>query len=324
MDEILLSICIPTYNRASVLDLCIKSIVSQTGFDNRTEIVILDNASTDNTTEIVTIYSKYYSNIKYYRNDENIGMEKNILKVLEYGNGKLLKLLNDYSLLEENMLLEIINIIKSNYDEKSILYFQNQNLKTRSQHCTDLNSFLRATTYWVTWIGSFSIWKSDYLKIYKTNNFEGLLFPHLLMLLHNFDKKNNIKIIHIKVFGAVGSVQKGGYDFIEIFIQNFINKIIHKLYDTGAINLKTLYIVKSSFLRKFLIPMLVRIKYESNYLFQILHFSLILRYFKLYPFLYLGIVHLYLYPVIKILTPIRTKIKVVANKYNIPIRLNKY
>ena len=125
--ELLLSICIPTYNRANVLEECIKSIILQQGFDKRTEVIILDNSSTDNTKEIALSYTDLYPNILYFKNENNIGMEKNILEVLKYGKGKLLKLLNDYSLFTENKLENLLSVIISNKNEESILYFNNAN-----------------------------------------------------------------------------------------------------------------------------------------------------------------------------------------------------
>ena len=44
-----LSICIPTYNRAVELRPLLDTIVAQTGHGLDVEIVISDNASTDNT-----------------------------------------------------------------------------------------------------------------------------------------------------------------------------------------------------------------------------------------------------------------------------------
>ena len=60
MNETLLSICITTYNRANYLGDCLSSIVEQ--FDNRElidqiEIMISDNASADNTTDIIKGFS---------------------------------------------------------------------------------------------------------------------------------------------------------------------------------------------------------------------------------------------------------------------------
>ena len=67
-NKVLLSICIPTCNRGSILDTVILNYITNEEFDDSVELVISDNASTDNTEEIVKeIIKKYPSKkISYY------------------------------------------------------------------------------------------------------------------------------------------------------------------------------------------------------------------------------------------------------------------
>jgi len=64
----LVSVVIPTYNKALYINRTIGSIARQT-YKN-IEIVICDNASTDNTKEIVASYKD--ERIKYYRNEKTV------------------------------------------------------------------------------------------------------------------------------------------------------------------------------------------------------------------------------------------------------------
>ena len=65
----LISIIIPTYNQGEFLERCLKSISSQT-YKNF-EIIVIDNASTDNTKSIVDKFN--YLPLKYLVN-KNKGM----------------------------------------------------------------------------------------------------------------------------------------------------------------------------------------------------------------------------------------------------------
>lgn len=90
MKNIKLSICIPTYNRAKFLDEAIESVVTQVTEDikDNVELCISDNASTDNTEEIVEKWKKQSSiSIVYHKNEENFGADRNFLKVVEIANG---------------------------------------------------------------------------------------------------------------------------------------------------------------------------------------------------------------------------------------------
>jgi len=65
------TVIIPTYNRANLLPRAIKSVLNQTLKDF--ELIIVDDASTDNTREVVEEIQKKDKRIKYIRLDKNSG-----------------------------------------------------------------------------------------------------------------------------------------------------------------------------------------------------------------------------------------------------------
>lgn len=81
----LVSIGLPTYNREKYLPQAIGSLLAQsyTNF----ELIISDNASTDNTINICNEYAAKDPRIKYFRNDENIGAWPNFKRVLDLSKG---------------------------------------------------------------------------------------------------------------------------------------------------------------------------------------------------------------------------------------------
>ena len=83
-----LSVCIPTYNRGQYIGETIESVISQVDDNNPVQIVISDNASQDNTKEIIENYQKQYSHIKYFCFDENMGADRNFLKSVSLANGR--------------------------------------------------------------------------------------------------------------------------------------------------------------------------------------------------------------------------------------------
>lgn len=62
------SICIPTYNRVSLLKQAIDSVLGQRFEDY--ELIVSDNASTDDTTSLVNSYSD--KRLRYSRNRRNV------------------------------------------------------------------------------------------------------------------------------------------------------------------------------------------------------------------------------------------------------------
>lgn len=68
------SICMPVYNGAKVIEPTLQSILSQS-FKNY-EIIIVDDNSTDNTTEIIKSFRD--PRIKYFKNKKNLGYSRNL------------------------------------------------------------------------------------------------------------------------------------------------------------------------------------------------------------------------------------------------------
>lgn len=109
-----LSVCIPTYNRAKYLDDTIASIINQA--TEEIEIVISDNASSDNTAEIVAEYKATFPSITYYRHSENVGADRNYLKVVELAEGDYCWLFGSDDVMKENVITKILCEIKSGAD----------------------------------------------------------------------------------------------------------------------------------------------------------------------------------------------------------------
>lgn len=135
MDKPIISICIPTYNRASCLRQCLESIVAQFKdplVRENAEVVVSDNASTDGTEDVVKEFQKEFSNVFYYKNSENIGVDKNILNVVEKATGEYVWLLGDDDALFSDAIgymLEKLKLRKFKYCLANCLAHDNGLLK---------------------------------------------------------------------------------------------------------------------------------------------------------------------------------------------------
>lgn len=108
----ILTIGIPTYNRSYYLSKCLKAIYRQIGNDDIVEVFVSDNASTDNTPEIVAKY-KPYPNLRYHRNAENIG-SRNFENVWSSARGKYVVAVGDDDYFFEAMLYNMIKVLYQN------------------------------------------------------------------------------------------------------------------------------------------------------------------------------------------------------------------
>ena len=78
----LISICTPVYNGEDFLEECIKGVLAQR-YSNF-EYIIVDNASTDRTPEIIERFSLKDSRIKVFRNDSTVQVIDNFKKCIEH------------------------------------------------------------------------------------------------------------------------------------------------------------------------------------------------------------------------------------------------
>ncbi|ERR1700722_262625 len=86
MSSPLVSIGLPVYNGAKSLGRTVDSILSQDFKDF--ELVISDNASTDETRQICEAYATADQRVRYHHNEANIGVSPNHDRVFEFSRGK--------------------------------------------------------------------------------------------------------------------------------------------------------------------------------------------------------------------------------------------
>lgn len=84
------SICIPTYNRAGMVGCAIASALAQTYQD--IEVVVVDNASTDNIEEVVASFKD--PRLRFVKNKENLGLFGNFNRCIEVARGEFLHILH--------------------------------------------------------------------------------------------------------------------------------------------------------------------------------------------------------------------------------------
>ena len=99
------SVIVPVYNTSKYLEKCIKSLINQT-FKNY-EVIIINDGSTDNSEEILTLYANKYNFIKLF-SKKNGGLSDARNFGVEKCTGEYIVFLDSDDYFEENTL-EIIN-----------------------------------------------------------------------------------------------------------------------------------------------------------------------------------------------------------------------
>lgn len=80
-----LQICLITYNRKKYLKHTLDRLINENSPVKDIDIIILDNASTDGSSELIDEYCNNYKNLKHIRRQINIGGNANICRAFELG-----------------------------------------------------------------------------------------------------------------------------------------------------------------------------------------------------------------------------------------------
>jgi abequosyltransferase len=209
----LLSICIPTYNRAEFLKDALDSILKQINTKNKdkVEICISDNASEDNTEELVNEYQKKSPiPIIYHKNEKNMGADYNFLKVVEIANGEYCWLLGSDDIIEESGIDIVLDEIEESrgvdiisFDRKE--YSINLNLLGETECWFDkkkrnvFNYLGRDWSYMSIIVVKRSKWNVYSLKF--KDRYIGTAYSFLPIILNILKEGGNVKIINKPLIG---------------------------------------------------------------------------------------------------------------------------
>lgn len=153
----ILSICIPTYNRLENLDNCLNSILISSknvkNFDF--EVCISDNFSDQNPQEIISKYSQYFK-IIFNRNHRNLGFALNAIKTVKLSSAKYAWLIGN----DDLILPETLSYLK-------ILFMENTEIDYFF-----INSYLLNSKYLKNFKHPFDTFKLDQEKMKKVSKID--------------------------------------------------------------------------------------------------------------------------------------------------------
>lgn len=115
----LLTIAIPTYNRAELLDKQLSWLAQAIkGFESECEILVSDNCSTDNTQDVIKKWQHHLSNFtfKINKHPENLGVMRNIMYCLNSATTEYVWTIGDDDPIQDRAIPYVISQIQQNKD----------------------------------------------------------------------------------------------------------------------------------------------------------------------------------------------------------------
>jgi glycosyltransferase involved in cell wall biosynthesis len=223
MDEKILSICIPTYNRGEILKIFLSKLSMELRSINtqEVEIVVSDNCSTDNTAEVVKEAISEGMRIKYHRNNVNLGMDGNFVSCLKLATGKYVWVLGDDDFLVNGSLGTIITLLKK--DNYGLVHIKlHQKDLNDSKVYLSSKEFLADVTYWITFISS-NIVARKFVSEIDFEKYMGTYFTLVPLYLTAAQKSDKNLMVYSPIFSdSNASETNGGYNYFKVFINNYL------------------------------------------------------------------------------------------------------
>jgi len=108
----LVSIIIPTRNRGYILKKTLNSLFNQDYPKDKMEIIIIDDASKDNTSYIVNSFKSKFKYLSYLKNSVPSGANFSRNRGIEVANGEILVFIDDDVIAPKNWLKKLTSFLK--------------------------------------------------------------------------------------------------------------------------------------------------------------------------------------------------------------------
>lgn len=258
----IISIAIPTYNRSSRLKDTLTRLSSHPEIcEDWIEIVISDNASTDDTSQVVVEFSNRVGKaVIYSRSAENLGIDGNIHRVSRLATGKFLLLMSDDDHLRVGALSYLRNLatgtpdllfcfvnggsFSGSYDPQERLpniVKVNNILVTR-----DPNELLGTIGVWSTFISSFFVERKSWVEVPSPNSYIGsdIYLTHILFRLLAAGKGRTC-VVTAEQWLAARSEYTGSYRIVHAFGYSLLKLLTQDALKLG-LDRKTMRQIKLS------------------------------------------------------------------------------
>jgi abequosyltransferase len=282
LKPVLLSITIPTYNRADFLRTNLEQLNNELKSvdSNLVEVLISDNCSQDNTKDVVNSFINDGFNLNYIRNEENKGWGFNFFQCFNKAKGKYVLILSDDDLLYDGSLKNILTSLKDK-DYGVICmkaYGFDKNFRSEfpfkggdAVEFDDFNNFFKYATPQITLLSA-SIFNKDLIKDVNTETINPGNFAHLHLILRSASlAKTNLFLNQYLI--ASKRDNSSNYIYSEIFVKELWSLFEH--YRHLGLTEITLKKVENKLLLTYYPADLLRLRlsYENHREIAISHFS---------------------------------------------------
>lgn len=272
----LISIAIPTYNRATVLADTLSALATHAELMSAdVELVISDNASTDSTPDVIRDFSvRTGKAVRYGRNEINLGIDGNIHAVSHLATGRYLLLMSDDDFLKPGALTRLAELV-SRYPDLLFCFANGGSFGGRYDPTATLPSLiqipetlvtrdpdavLQTIWIWATFISAFFVDRAAWVGIPEQHRFIGsdIYLTHVLYRVLA-GHRGRTCVVTAEQLSAARMEYTGSFRIFHAFGNSFLGLVCHEAPRMG-IGEAAMRAVKLATIRKGLPPMVLMVR----------------------------------------------------------------
>lgn len=219
----LLSIAFITYNRRKYLAKSLPIVLEQVENLDGVEVLVSDNASTDDTRQLVAKWQARYKNLRYHCNETNVTAEENVHCAIENSQGAYVLVLGDDDYFSAAALNILLTAIKQNRGD-ALFYMLNKNVQYSGYRSSGALDYVAKVGYAMTWLSAVVMRRDLYFNIKEPQKYNATRLPQVHLQMEILKQKPEFTILEGYFFAeGTGDHKPSGYNLAEIFIKNYLD-----------------------------------------------------------------------------------------------------
>lgn len=245
-EEVLLTIIVPTFNRARCLDLLLQELGRQLhGLQDRVGVIVGDNASTDGTPAVTRSFKTLFPTADIVRHDSNEGPDENFCRCLDRVRSKYFWIIGDDDLPKEGVVSKLLDLLQR--ENPDLVYMRSEWVSsiTSARQGTQVGSlqiskrsrmeFARKVHVWFTFISGTVVNRvtlQGALKQQTIRRFTGSRLVQLGWVFPVLGAGERFVEVHDPCMLATQD-NTGGYAVLTVFGANF-PRIVRQVFGAGS------------------------------------------------------------------------------------------
>ena len=219
----LLSYAFITYNRSRYLRKSLKSVLQQVGNDPLVEVLVSDNASTDETRSLVEEQQKRFKNLRYHCNETNVGAEGNIHCAMRASRGEYVIVAGDDDYILDGVLRSVLSAIVK-HRGVALFCLKKEAVPRWVRRGTGILEYISYVGFLMTWISGIIMRRDLYLSVEEPQKDDDTRIPQVYLQMEMLKQNPEFAVLYGRVL-AEGSGERmaSGFNFGEVFIKNYLD-----------------------------------------------------------------------------------------------------